>query len=650
MVERASNTPGGFLGAARRALVRRFVGRESALQVLTGALKDARSEPRLVHLTGPGGIGKTALLTVFTESCAGHRVTWMVAGSPLRDEDRLVQMLGYPLERLGRARLPDVLILDATEKDRELLDWMLDVALPRAGSRVLVVTAGREGFGAPSRARSALAAVTRELRLKPLAEAESIELLARRGVPERQRMELAQLAAGLPRALVELADKSRADRPTPLAERPSHELVDAVVTSLIRDVPSPFHGQALEALAVALALDQPLLAAMLDGPVSSDQLGALYDWLGALTFVARDPRGLVPHPRVRSALVRQLDARDPVRRRDLGRRAATELWDRVDGASLATRHQLLVEALFAQRDVLVAPPSATALFAGAREERVRHATAKDATLALEWAVGTPLEASIDPTSLLLAGRPGLAPSSAAAWVPEGGDRERPTLVVWRAPTEPATTLSAPELAVLIGAVTAHVEAGRTTFDLSAPSDLEELADDLGLVASFSPGLLPGHQRFGLAFEPSPGEAGVLELMRRIALDDAPPAPVRATTAPSEAVEVRPDWVRAALGLRHRPHELKKSPLVELRLVQRSAQPPEQALAALLDEVLATLAASPAYAASARLLAVTYFDPSVVKQEAAAAELHLPFGTYRYQLRRALELFGEELAAREQAAR
>lgn len=604
-----------------------------------------------MHLTGPGGIGKTALLTVFTESCAGHRVTWMVAGTPLRDEDRLVQILGYPLERLGRARLPDVLILDATEKDRELLDWMLDVALPRAGSRVLVVTAGREGFGPPSHARSALAAVTRELRLKPLAEAESIELLARRGVLERQRVELAQLAAGLPRALVELADKSRADRPTPLAERPSHELVDAVVASLIRDVPSPFHGQAIEALAVALALDQPLLAAMLDGPVSSDQLGALYDWLGALTFVARDPRGLVPHPRVRSALVRQLDARDPVRRRELGRRAATELWERVDGASLATRHQLLVEALFAQRDVLVAPAAATALFVGAREERVRHATAKDAPLALQWVAGTALEASIDATSLLLAGRPGLAPSSAAAWVPEGGDRERPTLVVWRAPAEPATTLSAPELAVLIGAVSAHVEAGRTTFDISAPSDLEELADDLGLVPSFSPGLLPGHQRFGLAFQPSPGEAGVLELMRRIALDDAPPAPaVQATTAPSEAVEVRADWVRAALALRHRPHELKKSPLVQLRLVQRSAQPPEQALAALFDEVLASLAASPAYAASARLLAVTYFDPSVVKQEAAAAELHLPFGTYRYQLRRALELFGEELAAREQAAR
>ena len=114
------------------------------------------------------------------------------------------------------------------------------------------------------------------------------------------------------------------------------------------------------------------------------------------------------------------------------------------------------------------------------------------------------------------------------------------------------------------------------------------------------------------------------------------------------------WLRTALAARHRPHELKKSPLLELTAVIALGREhnlvPEQALARFLDESCRALSSAPAYEASARLLEVTYLDPSIVKQEHAAAELRLPFGTYRYQLRRALEILTLEVTARDEQAR
>lgn len=105
-------------------------------------------------------------------------------------------------------------------------------------------------------------------------------------------------------------------------------------------------------------------------------------------------------------------------------------------------------------------------------------------------------------------------------------------------------------------------------------------------------------------------------------------------------------LREAFAARHRPHALRASPLTRLACVRRRGEPAEEALAATLDALCDELALSPGYADAGRLLRVTYLDPTTTKQEAAAAALGLPFGTYRYQLRRAIELAAEALAVRE----
>jgi hypothetical protein len=120
-------------------------------------------------------------------------------------------------------------------------------------------------------------------------------------------------------------------------------------------------------------------------------------------------------------------------------------------------------------------------------------------------------------------------------------------------------------------------------------------------------------------------------------------------------------VKTALPRLHRAHELKHSPLVTSALLAASLPPANrvdptvntlraaEALVALLREVCSTLAASPAYASAARILCATFLEPAT-KQEAAAAALRLPYGTYRYQLRAAIRLLTQELWERECAAR
>jgi len=70
---------------------------------------------------------------------------------------------------------------------------------------------------------------------------------------------------------------------------------------------------------------------------------------------------------------------------------------------------------------------------------------------------------------------------------------------------------------------------------------------------------------------------------------------------------------------------------------------------LIVDACGALDRSPSTAAAARLLAATFVRPAV-KQQAAAAALKLPYGTYRYQLRAAIELVAKELWEAEWRAR
>lgn len=105
-------------------------------------------------------------------------------------------------------------------------------------------------------------------------------------------------------------------------------------------------------------------------------------------------------------------------------------------------------------------------------------------------------------------------------------------------------------------------------------------------------------------------------------------------------------LRRALENMHAPPMLRQSPLCDV--VDRVASPDvrrwpmaDQRLSQWLAEGIARLALSEGTVKWAEVLSATYLRVQP-KQQAVAVDLGIPYGTYRYQLRRALQVIEEEL--------
>jgi hypothetical protein len=140
----------------------------------------------------------------------------------------------------------------------------------------------------------------------------------------------------------------------------------------------------------------------------------------------------------------------------------------------------------------------------------------------------------------------------------------------------------------------------------------------------------------------------LEMMGERELDEgsgvvAPP-PFAGRRPPVLSQPEFADAVRAALRDRHRPDRLEGNPLARSRVLHDrygdGAAGPE-ALARLLDETAATLAADPRDAKAHRAVDRTYLHPAPT-QERAAELLDLPFSTYRRHLARGIERITSQL--------
>ncbi len=109
-----------------------------------------------------------------------------------------------------------------------------------------------------------------------------------------------------------------------------------------------------------------------------------------------------------------------------------------------------------------------------------------------------------------------------------------------------------------------------------------------------------------------------------------------------------DGVRDALPLLRRPLELGQSILLQSAIIAATTDP-AVALVQVFHDALDELGRAEGYREDAEVLRGSYFGPSA-KQEAVAAGLKLPFGTFRHRLRRATTRLTELLWQRELATR
>jgi hypothetical protein len=169
----------------------------------------------------------------------------------------------------------------------------------------------------------------RVVSLRNLRPDETRDYLRVEGVPERMHDQVVAMSHGHPLTLSMLVDavggRHGRGRELPEALADAPDVVWALLTRVIDDVPSARHRQALEVCAHARFTTEELLRFALEGDDSHE----LFGWLRTLSFVEEAPQGLYPHDVARDVLDADLRWRDAGAYADLHRRLRRYMVDRV---------------------------------------------------------------------------------------------------------------------------------------------------------------------------------------------------------------------------------------------------------------------------------------------------------------------------------
>jgi hypothetical protein len=308
----APATLGDRLALARRA---RFVGRAAELARWQRML-DGEAEP-VWFLHGPGGIGKTTLLAELARraEAAGRIVVEIDARHLAASPAGWHQALRVALSAEQAEPLPpagSVLLVDTFETIAGLEGWLRDEELPRYAADVRVVLAGRAPADPAWHLDPGWSSVAAVTRLSPWSEAEAQDYLASRLGGQAVPAGMVERGAGVPLLLALMADAHRRGAGLPAPDRAEPALHETLVRELLerfaRELSDPVLRAALDVLTVARSVTVPMLADTVDAAAAADT----YDWLAGLPFVQAGEAGLQMHDLVREAFAATWRARDPV--------------------------------------------------------------------------------------------------------------------------------------------------------------------------------------------------------------------------------------------------------------------------------------------------------------------------------------------------
>ena len=316
----------------RAAGAARFVGRRAELRRFARALDSPAS--RVLWLFGPGGIGKSALLTAMMRRAA--EASLPVAFLDLRtiepSPDAIAAAVSGPASANGARR---VVVLDTFERAAGVETWLRTALVPSLPSGSIVVVAGRQAPQEAWRTDPAWADLLEVVPVRNLAGTEVRELLAAAGVPADQHAAAEQLTRGHALALVLLGDVLTGgaggprSMPADLADAP--DVLAGLLGRIVDEVPDDECRRALDTLALARVTSRGLLRTLF----GEDRAPAMFDWLAARPFVERVTGGLCPHELARDVLEGDLRRNDPERYAATHRAVRTHVLAQMDAPGLA---------------------------------------------------------------------------------------------------------------------------------------------------------------------------------------------------------------------------------------------------------------------------------------------------------------------------
>lgn len=349
------------LTATRR---QRFVGRNDEKSLFENTLASAELSFQVLHISGPGGIGKTTLLREFallaeqTRTPAFYIDARHIEPSPESFLNALQNAMALaptdsPLEFLSTQTGRRVLLIDTYETLAPLDTWLREKFLPSLTDNTLVVLASRDAPDPTWLTDPGWQDALRILPLRNLSPDESRIYLTKRDIPSTEHSAVLEFTHGHPLALSLVADV--------FAQRPGFhfqpeeapDMVKVLLERFAQKVPSPAHRAALESCALVRVLTESLLANMLqpaNGAVTAEGTHELFDWLRGLSFIEASREGLFPHDLAREALLADLRWRNPDWYKELHNRARVYYSSRFQQIHGLEQQRILYDYVFLHRD------------------------------------------------------------------------------------------------------------------------------------------------------------------------------------------------------------------------------------------------------------------------------------------------------------
>lgn len=350
-----------------RARHARFVGRDGELSLLESALTAETLPFFVLHIFGPGGVGKTTLLQEFALMSERHgaRPIYLDARHIDLSPDAFMKSLKASLGHYNGASIPDlldaspqrtVILIDTYEVLTPLDGWLRTNFLPQLPDTVLTVLAGRNPPDAAWQGDVGWQDLVRVVSLRNLSQEESRAFLNKRGLPEDHQPGILEFTHGHPLALSLVVEVFSQRGHVGLHPEESPDVIKTLMERFVQQVPGPAHRAALEACALVRVTTEALLGEMLDMPTSgsaSEGVHALFEWLRELSFIESSAEGIFPHDLARETLVADLRWRNPDWYVELHRRARKYYTDRLNQTKGLTQQRLMLDTVFLHRENVV---------------------------------------------------------------------------------------------------------------------------------------------------------------------------------------------------------------------------------------------------------------------------------------------------------